>query len=151
MEKNAPTINKAEVITASDLKIIGNAIANLQKYSDAMARIYRDHENNISKNYKNQDVANLGPELNHFLLTFSETYKEAARRFQNTEVPTSLVETHVKLTNSFLSSAAATQAIAENENDSASAFAGLVKFEENLGKEELILAELNNILTSNGI
>jgi len=93
----------------------------------------------------------LNTALYSFALTLSTAYTEAASKLKNLPVPASLVPTHLQLVNSYLSSATAMKAVSETEQDSAAAFAGLVVLNENLNKENTILTEISQILTSSGI
>jgi hypothetical protein len=150
--ESIPTINKTTSIDHKDILVVSNAKHNLQNYANELIRIHTSYVERVTKAYVGGgSTATLGPSLYSFALIFSTSYADTAIQLQNLPVPTSLVPTHIKLVNGYNSSSIAMKALSEAENDSAAAFAGLIAFNKNIEKEESLLEEISNILTSNGI
>lgn len=150
--ENIPTLIKATVISYSDIQIVPNTKINFQNYADTLTKINSEYTNQISKaSSGKENLAVLGPDLYFLAKNFSLAYTDAIPKLKNLPVPTSLALSHLQLINSYLSSAAAMKAISETEQDSATAFAGLIILNQNLTKEDLLLNEIGKILTSNGI
>src|SRR3989344_3691919 len=130
-----------------------DAVAN--KYLESIPKIikiHREYAENINKAYAGANsLKTLNPAMYAFTLTFNISYINAANGLKNLPVPTSLADLHLQLINSYFSSAASMKALSETEQDSTAAFAGLIILNENLDKEDVILNEISNILTANGI
>ncbi len=150
--ESLPTLNQSAVLSYDDLKTVSNSKANFQSYATEMSRIYSQYAAKF-KAISSTNTQNSGanPALYSFFDSLSAVYTDAAVKFKAVNTPTALLSAHLRLTNSFYSSAAALQALSQAEKDSASAFSGLVLINDNVEKEETILAEITQILTSNGI
>ncbi len=149
---SVPALSRATEISYADLKTVPDARNNFQNYADELIKIHRTYAEDISRAYAGKVNPNiLNQAMYSFVLTFSTAYTEAALKLKGLPVPTSLAPTHLRLVNSYLSSAAAMKAVSNAEQDSATALAGLITFNENLGKEDAILNEISQILNSNGI
>ena len=83
------------------------------------------------------------------LVTLVEDYE--AKKLEILPVPTSLAFDHLLLINSYLSSATAMGAISKMETDSVAGFSGMVILNDNLKKEDILIAEISQILTSHGL
>lgn len=146
-----PTLTQADSIVYADLKIVDDSKANLQKYADEITKIHFDYTQRISSKYTGFSLNTLNQELYSFAGTFSLAYKEAATRLRNISVPRTVAQNHLDLVNSYLSSGAAMEAVSKKEADTAKAFAGILALNENLGKESILLNEIQRILNSSGI
>ena len=150
--ESIPTLNQAATISTAELRTISNTKSNFQNYATGLTKIYKEYATQISAAYQGVGrVEGLNPAIYSFALTASNAYAEAALKLKNLPVPASLASTHLQLVNSYYSSAAAMRAIAETERDSVSAFAGMTVLSENTDKEKVLLTEISQILTSNGI
>jgi hypothetical protein len=148
------SLNKATVINISDLQTVPKTKNSLQNYADQITSIHQVYATSIIQAQKGKKVQNLtalNPDLYFLTAAFAQAYTEAANKLRNLPVPLGLVSSHLKLTNSYFSSASAMKALSETEKDSASAFAGLLVLNGNLKQESLLLTEISQILTSNGI
>lgn len=149
---NLPALNDTPSIGYADIKTVPNTKSNFQNYADEITKIYIEYAERISKASIGGDNLNtLNPALYSFALTFNAAYIDAALKLQNLSVPASLAPIHLQLVNSYLSSAAATKAVSETEEDSAAAFAGLVILNKNVVKEKTLINEIDRTLISNGI
>lgn len=145
-----PALSKAQTISYSDLKKVTDTKINFQNYADELIKIHNSYAEII--NGTNLDAfTNLNPNLYSMASTLGQAYIEAASKLKSLPVPTSLIQVHLQLVNSYFSSAAAMNAISGTETDSAAAFAGLITLNDNLTKEDAFLSEISQILTSNGI
>jgi hypothetical protein len=149
--ESIPTLNQTTVINYNDIKTVSNTRSNLESYADTLTEIYTEYAVQISNSSRGKNLAVLGPDLYLVAKTFNQAYTEAALKLRNITVPTPLVFSHLQLVNSYFSSAAAMEALSKTDEDSATAFAGLITFNENLEKEDAILTEISRILTSHGI
>ncbi|KKQ83449.1 MAG: hypothetical protein UT07_C0004G0003 [Parcubacteria group bacterium GW2011_GWB1_38_8] len=150
--ESIPKIIKVQKISRSDIKIVPDNKSNFQNYADQILKIHREYAENINKAYTGANsLKTLNPAMYAFTLTFNISYINAANGLKNLPVPTSLADLHLQLINSYFSSAASMKALSETEQDSTAAFAGLIILNENLDKEDVILNEISNILTANGI
>ncbi len=150
--ESVPNFNKATVLKAEDIKTVSNTKANFQKYSDTLTIIYKEYADGINK--VNAMMGNLITVDSTFYSTVSDLntiYTKASFELREMSVPMALLSVHLELLNSYLSNAAATEAISKTTEDSTSAFAGLIALNENVDEEIIILNEIDRILTSNGI
>jgi hypothetical protein len=146
------TLNRASTISQAEIKIVANDKANFQEYANVLAQIHIEYAKQINKsgNTINIDPDNpsLDPEVTG---RFQKAYALAASKLTDLSVPLTLVPSHLKLVNSYMSSAEAMKHIAAMDKDVISAFASLIVANENLTKETAALDEIARILTSNGI
>lgn len=146
------TLNNAPSISYTDLKTVSNTRANFQNYADKITKIYKAYEVDMKEAGINEEnIKALDPTLYSSTATFSKIYDEAATGLKNIPVPVVLLQSHTDLINTYLSSAGAMKAVSNTELDSARAFAGLVALNENIDREQGLLKEIAQILTSNGI
>ncbi|OHB13660.1 MAG: hypothetical protein A3G05_00515 [Candidatus Zambryskibacteria bacterium RIFCSPLOWO2_12_FULL_45_14] len=146
------TLNRVDTISYADIKTVSNTKSNFQNYSDAATQIYNEYEGILGGAARNSEALNgLSPGLYSVTATMSEAYTGLATKLKNLAVPASVAQSHVELVNIYLSNAVAMEAISETENDPASAFAGLITLKENSDREQELLDQINQILTSNGI
>lgn len=147
-----PTLNKAEILQYTDIKSVPDTQSNFQQYANNLTDIHQSYATSVKQAGVGPNGLNtLNPELYSFASTFSNAYKNAALKLKDVPVPSSLAQNHLQLLNSYLSSATAMEAVSKTEQDSASAFAGLIVLNENLNKEDVLLIEISKILTSHGI
>ena len=146
-----PALNLAESISYIDLTTAPNTKANFQKYADEITAIHKTYAENISKKYVGVNLDKPNAATYSFALAFGQAYRDAAEKLKDISVPNSLVQVHLKLTNSYLSSAASMKAVAQIDLDSASAFAGVITLNQNLNQEDALRGEISKILTANGL
>ncbi len=147
-----PKINKTQQISRSDIEIVPDTKSNFQNYADQLLKIHKEYADNINRAYTGANsLKTLNPALYAFTLVFNVSYIDAANKLKSLPVPISLADLHLQLINSYFSSATSMKAVSETEQDSTAAFAGLIILNENLDKEDIILSEIGNILTTNGI
>lgn len=146
------TLNKAETIGYLDLKRVPDTKANFQKYADEMIKIHQSYAQTIQSSAIDESMlTSINTSTSALAASFSKAYAAAALSLKGVAVPNSLLQSHLKLVNSYLSSAVAMAAISNLDTDSAAGFAGLIALNQNLLQEEVARAEISQILTSNGI
>jgi hypothetical protein len=149
---SVPNLARAKVVGYSDIKITSNLITNLQAYSEGIKAIQEKHLEDINKfNSLGEKTTTVGPALYSISLGLSNAYGAAALSLEKLEVPQAVAPAHLRLVNSFLSSAKAARAISETEKDPATAFSGLITLSGNFSKEKAIFEEISQILIKNGI
>lgn len=145
-----PSLNKAEPLNITDIKIVADSKVNFQNYAEVITDIHNSYAQElVGLGISGVGLNTLGPELYAFTKAFSQAYKKAAFRLESLPVPQSLASKHLELINSYLSSAAAMESIAHTEEDSAEALAGIIVLKTNLDKEDSLLVEISDILTLN--
>lgn len=150
--ENIATISKTVAMSSADIKTVADTKANFQNYDKKITKIYGDYAESIGKMRAVADNPDtLDSALYAAMLNLNATYNKAALELKDLPVPLSLATPHLKLLNSYLSSAAATKAISETQQDPAAAFASLVILSENNNAENAILNEISQILISNDI
>ena len=147
-----PLLNQHESVSQFDLRIVSDTKENLQNYADGLKKIHQEYALTITgANSGNIDFKTLNSDLYSFAAIFGKTYTDTATKLKNLPVPSALVKAHLELTNTYLSSGASMTAISKIEEDSATAFAGLIAINKNLGRENALLVEITHILNSYGI
>ncbi len=149
--ESIPTLNKAVALSLTDLKIVPDNKLNFQQYADQITKIYKAYANSINQISADGNLNTLNLQLYSSALSFSNTYTDTVTKLKSLPVPNALSQAHLELINNYLSSATAMKALSETEKDSASAFAGLIALNDNMGKEKVILDTISQILTVNGI
>ena len=146
-----PTLISAPTVQIGDIHIVPNTKANFQSYSQATTQIITTYAQTIKSNPNFGSSVSSGSNISSIARTFSKAYGEAALKLKALATPEAIVVSHQKLINSFLSSAAASDAMAQGYADSATTFAGLVIFNKNLKDEPIIFGEIDKILKANGV
>lgn len=150
--ENITVFNKAVKIGVQDIKTVSNTKANLENYSNNLAKIYVEHAEAINKAYAGEPSANALNKMSYlFAKNASATYANTAMKLKNLPAPLVLATTHLELVNIHLSSASAMNAIFEAEEDPITAVAGFIIVNENLDKEVAVLKEIEQILKTNEI
>jgi|SRR3989344_141301 len=152
--ESLPTLNNPPTIAYADLKVVSDTKSNFQNYIDVLTIISNEYVSSINKikaQAEGSDLESLNPSLYSLASALNITYTNTASKLKTIDVPGSLVPVHLQLVNIYLSNAAAIEAISKTDQDSTDAFVGLVLLDENLKKEKVVIDEINQILTSNGI
>ncbi|MDB5266763.1 MAG: hypothetical protein JWN89_578 [Parcubacteria group bacterium] len=143
-----PSLNQAATIKIGDIKTTFTSKASLQTYTNEFGKIERDYAARINK------ASGKSPSAEIDGTKFAEigaAYTEAAAGLKGLLVPIAVLPQHLKLINSYLSSAAAMHALSEVDKDSSSAFAGIIALKANIDAESSLVQEIGQILTQNGI
>ncbi|MBX4200088.1 hypothetical protein KW790_01340 [Candidatus Parcubacteria bacterium] len=147
-----PTLTISQELKASDVQTVDDTQSNYQKYADAFTKIHKTYVDYINKTgIQKKNITDLGPDLYFAARAFSIAYTQAGDSLKSLPVPLSLASLHLQLVNSYYSSGAAMLAISKTENDSASAFAGLVTLSSNLKIEDSLMAEITKTINSHGV
>ncbi|MFZ2484613.1 MAG: hypothetical protein WAX80_00200 [Minisyncoccia bacterium] len=150
--ESIPMIGQSPVLTLEDIKSVSDSKTNSQNYANAMLEIHRNLARQITRSQgSNTDLGTLNASLYPFALSIGRAYTLASLKLKDLSVPKSIAPTHLQLINNYLSSAHAMKSLSEAEQDSTSAFAGLVVLSENIEKERVLLDRISQILTANGI
>src|SRR5581483_5494792 len=132
-----PTLIKYDQVTEVDIKIVPDSKENLENYASAILKIHSDYAAAVTgANTSEVFSSSNTQELYSTTKVFSSAYKTAAKELEALSVPKSVSTDHLKLINSYLSSAAAMSAVSDTESDAATAFAGLMAIRSNVAKEE---------------
>jgi hypothetical protein len=146
------TIDKSEKIEISALTAVENTRPNFQNYADQFSALYLKYQVLIGKEYSlHENLDEAGPDLYDFSRNVGSIYKDEAEELKKMKVPKALLNTHLYLVNNYLSSSWALNASSQTETDSASAFAGMVSYKQNVDEEKELLKNIEEILTDNGI
>lgn len=142
----APVITLAEIITVADTK------ANFVAYDDITTQIDNERVNKANQAYgQGQDLDTLSSGIYILAQTIGEAYERAAAELKKIKVPTSLASLHLKLINNYLSTALGMKSIANTENDSTMAMAGMISASRNIEEEKQIVNQIIGILIKNGV
>lgn len=145
-----PSLTQAKTVTS--IRTAPDKAENFQIYADAISKIYNSYSSKINAIPVNKsDLDSLNPRAYSYLTAFSDAYRDAASALENVPVPETLAQTHLALINTYLSSAEAAKEISQADADSAAAFSGLVVFNNNLEREDALLAKISGVLTSHGL
>jgi hypothetical protein len=147
-----PGLTTAKTLKASDIVTLDDSASNYQNYTNEFNKIhkaYADYLNSAKVQKKN--ITDLGPDLYFAARAFSTAYSVAADSLSKLPVPLSLASLHLELINTYYSSAAAMSAISKTENDSATAFAGLVTLSSNLKLEDELMIQIGETINNHGV
>ncbi len=149
---SVPALTRSEIVDYTSIHITSNTQENFQSYATGLIGVRNKYMENLDKfKSASEGIETTGPGLYNFATNLSSSYREAALKLRGLPVPMSIASQHIKLINSFLSSAQASLAISQTEKDPATSFSGLVTLTKNFQNEKAIFEEINKILTSNGI
>ncbi|MES2213819.1 MAG: hypothetical protein V4465_00285 [Patescibacteria group bacterium] len=143
-----PSLNQSDTIKIGDIQTTFNNKATLQTYTNSFGKIERDYANRI--NMASSKSPSTSIDSTKFS-NISSAYHDAAIALKGLIVPIAVLPQHIKLINSYLSSAAATKALSEADKDSSSAFAGIIALKTNIDVEASLVQDIGQILTQNGI
>jgi hypothetical protein len=149
---SVPTLNSAPIVSPEEISVVPDKIANIQKYADNLSRIHAEYSGAINKAGNEMiDMNKSGPDYYAFAQAASSIYSTTVNKLKALSVPAPLVESHIRLINSYLANSTSMQAVARANTDSATAFAGLIALNDNSGKERDALDEITRIINSYGI
>lgn len=150
--ESVPTLSGTATISILDVETLANTVSNFKDYEHKLNDIHEAFANRVSGAYPGErNLEILGPALYSFLDLLSTSYEEAAVKLRGLVVPAALASSHVELINSYALNATALRSLAATEKDPAVAFAGLLAINQNIDRGEEILAEMDLILSKNGI
>jgi hypothetical protein len=150
--ENIATLNQAPRISSQDISIVEDTKANMQIYADEFVENYvRYQKSLVSKFDPKKDYTKGGAELQILSKNLNTLYENEAEALKNMNVPVSLVSSHIKLVNIYLSNAWAWESLSKVEEDPAYAYAGIVLQKENMESENKLVVEIDKIITRNGI
>jgi hypothetical protein len=150
--ESIPTLIAPEKFSLSDLQITTNNRKNLENYAQNVMQIYRQYAASLL-------AIEAGGNLSAIMISGSGeaaskmnlAYMETARRLKDISAPQPVAQLHLNLVNLYLENAAAMKSIATLNADPANAFAGLILMSGNINEEAQLLAEIEQVLTANGI
>jgi hypothetical protein len=151
---NISNIDNSTKINISNLNIVTDTKEHFQNYADSFTAIYAKYEDLLSSEYndnKDEDMSVGQPALLSFSNALEVVYGREAKELQSLPVPASLSDAHMRLINNYLSSESSFASIQDASKDPANAFAGIVIEKKNQEEEQTIIAEIEKILTDNGI
>jgi hypothetical protein len=144
---NIPKITTAPQITKDDLHIVEDSKTSFQTYDRITTDIQTEQQEVIKSNYTYDTAYGvLNDETLRGIAAMSEAYEKAAIKLRDIEVPRSLYSAHLKLVNNYFSTAAGMKAVASLDNDSMSAFSGMIAINNNIKEEPEIISELLALL-----
>jgi hypothetical protein len=150
--ESIPTLIAPERFSLTDLKIIANNQKNLENYAQNVMRIYREYASELLSIEARGNVSTLLISgSGEAASKMSTAYAETAKKLKGVEAPQPVAQLHLNLVNLYLENAAAMNSIATLNADPANAFAGLILMSGNINEEAQLLAEIEQVLTANGI
>jgi hypothetical protein len=135
------------------LTVIADSAQNFTAYSSTISNLYQKYQSATADIVKRSgdmsDISSQGfvPGMN----ALASLYQSAAKDLEDTPVPTSLADAHLRLVNNYLSSSASFKALANATSDSASAYSALVTEAQNSSDESAILQSIQAILAINDV
>lgn len=154
-EKYASQITLTEnlvYVDKSQITIVPDSDNALQNYGEMILKMrsrYRNLINNLTDQTKFDNI--FDPEFKSFMISVADLYDNAAEDLKNLPTPSSLADNHVKLINNYLSSAEASGALANIDQNPLGAYAALNMQAKNSGKEATLFSNIQVTLLSKGI
>lgn len=145
-----PILTQSNTVNYSDLKTVSNTYDNFNKYASEITKIYQEHSTKLRKAGA-IDLDSLDTKLYTAVSVMGDTYNETAIKLKGLAAPKALAQAHLDLINNYLFSAEGMKNISKAEEDSSSAFSGLITINQNMAEEASILAAITRILSANGI
>ncbi len=146
------SLNKAETVFISDLKITGNSTETLTAYMKSLSAIYNKyHALLAAQPVKGKDYTIFGPDLILLTKNYAKVYQDESTALRALPVPVAVSEDHLKLINLYLKRAWNMRAIANSDDDPADATAAIASESDMINDEQNLFLDIQKILNSNGI
>lgn len=150
--ENIPSINTSKKVVGQDITTVRDTKANFQKYDEATTKIELERHARVKTASKTAGtIGALDSSFYLMMTSISDAYRNAAHDLKEIPVPDSLLSTHLKLINNYLSSADGLKSLSMTDTDAMAGFAGMITVNENMGKEAAIIKEIMSILVKNGV
>jgi hypothetical protein len=143
-----PDLNTAPTISKADLHLVEDSRVNFQNYDRITTEIQTEQQASIMANYSDDTSRGvLTDQTIASIAKMGDAYEKAAIELRDMEVPKSLSVPHLKLVNNYFATAAGMRAVALTNEDTMTAFAGMVAVNSRIKEEPKILNEILALLS----
>jgi len=147
-----PGILSPPKINVTKIKVVTNSTANFQNYEKLTTKIESDRIQAINHaSINNGEGDTMGPQFYKSAEAISKAYQTATEKLLDVPVPALLASLHTELINNHLSNSTGMKAISNFENDSVTAFSGIIAVNKNVEVEGVIINKIIAVLLKNGI
>lgn len=148
---NIGGLHKAPRLLLTDLTIVDDTREAYDAYAASLTYIYATYQSKIAQALSGGKIDTSGKAVTSFALALESLYQMEAEALRGISVPREVSNAHLRLINAYLSNAAAFKALANSDQDPASAYAGIVQQKKNGEEEKQAIAEIDRILTKHGL